>query len=103
MNRGLSRDKNPMPAFVKDALVTRCLMDDFKQRPAYQQNDYLGWIARAKKTESQQKRLAQMLDELEIGGIYMKMFHPASKKSDRSYPRFGYLCPASVKLDRCLN
>ena len=31
----------------------------------YQRNDYLGWIARARREATFQKRLAQMLDELE--------------------------------------
>ncbi|HSH04861.1 MAG TPA: YdeI/OmpD-associated family protein, partial [Anaerolineae bacterium] len=45
-----------------------------------QQNDYLGWINRAKRPATKQKRLNQMLDELEQGGVYMKMDHPPSKK-----------------------
>ena len=62
-----------MPDFIRKALVGRGLMEAYCQRPAYQQNDYIGWIIRAKKTESQLKRLAQMLDELESGDRYMKM------------------------------
>jgi uncharacterized protein YdeI (YjbR/CyaY-like superfamily) len=37
------------------------------------QNNYPGWIARAKGGETRQKRLAQMLHELKQGGVYMKM------------------------------
>jgi uncharacterized protein YdeI (YjbR/CyaY-like superfamily) len=62
-----------MPDFIQKALVGRGLMEAYCQRPAYQQNDYIGWIIRAKKTETQLKRLAQMLDELESGDRYMKM------------------------------
>jgi len=40
---------------------------------AYQQNDDLGWINRAKLDETKAKRLQQMLDELEGGDRYMKM------------------------------
>jgi len=69
-----------MPAFVKKALVDGKVMDDFKKRPAYQQNDYLGWIGRARKEATMQKRLSQMIHELEVGGVYMKMKHPASRK-----------------------
>lgn len=76
----LTRPTNPMPAFVRQALLEKNLMDDFKQRPAYQQNDYLGWINRAKKDATKMKRLSQMLHELEVGGIYMNMPHPASRK-----------------------
>lgn len=76
----LKRAKNPMPSFVKEALTDQGLMGDFKERPAYQQNDYIGWINRAKRQETKNKRLQQMLNELEIGGIYMNMDHPSSKK-----------------------
>ena len=69
-----------MPEYVKDALQKRRLMQDYKARPAYQQNDYISWIDQAKKQETKEKRLQQMLDELEAGGIYMKMKHPASAK-----------------------
>jgi uncharacterized protein YdeI (YjbR/CyaY-like superfamily) len=69
-----------MPAFVKQALDERGLMQDYRARPAYQQNDYLGWINSAKRQETRERRLAQMLDELEVGGLYMKMRHPASAK-----------------------
>ena len=53
-------------------------MEAYQKRPAYQQNDYIGWINRAKRQETKEKRLRQMLEELEAGGIYMKMKHPAS-------------------------
>lgn len=76
----LTRDKQPMPAYVRKALIERGLMDAYKARPAYQQNDYLGWIERAKRDETKQKRLVQMLDELEAGGVYMNMEHAASAK-----------------------
>lgn len=69
----LTRPKYPMPDFVKTALVQRDLLKSYQQRPAYQQNDYIGWITRAKRPETVQKRLNQMLDELEKGGVYMKM------------------------------
>jgi len=52
-------------------------MDAYRARPPYQQNDYIGWITRAKLESTRQKRLAQMLDELEGGTTYMKMkWHP---------------------------
>ncbi|MGK3990297.1 YdeI/OmpD-associated family protein [Sorangium sp. So ce136] len=69
-----------MPDFVKTALDERGLMDAYKQRPAYQQNDYIGWIMRAKRQETKESRLLQMLDELESGGVYMNMEHAASAK-----------------------
>jgi uncharacterized protein YdeI (YjbR/CyaY-like superfamily) len=77
----LKRTRNVMPDFVKQAPEARNLMGDYQARPAYQQNDYLGWINHAKRQETKEKRLAQMLDELEKGGVYMKMKHPASAKN----------------------
>lgn len=44
----LKRAKNPMPVFVRNALDERGLMEAYLDRPPYQQNDYLGWISRAK-------------------------------------------------------
>ena len=41
--------------------------------PNYQRNDSLGWIARAKRDDTKEKRLNQMLDELERGDVYMNM------------------------------
>lgn len=76
----LKRDLNPMPPFVEKALEINDLVEDFEKRPAYQQNDYIGWINRAKREETKQKRLNQMIEELKKGGIYMKMAHPASAK-----------------------
>lgn len=76
----LKRPKQAMPGFVKTALLRRGLMDAYKKRPAYQQNDYLSWIEQGKLRETKQKRLDQMLDELEKGGKYMNMEHPPSAK-----------------------
>lgn len=78
----MQRPKHPMPGFVKKALQERGLLAAYQQRPAYQQNDYIGWINSAKRQETKEKRLAQMLDELEAGGVYMNMAHPASRKKD---------------------
>ncbi len=77
----LKRPRHAMPDFVKQALVRNSLMEAYKKRPDYQQNDYLGWIHEAKLKETKMKRLNQMLDELEKGGVYMNMDHPPSAKS----------------------
>ncbi|HTN85794.1 MAG TPA: YdeI/OmpD-associated family protein, partial [Sorangium sp.] len=53
---GLKRPRYPMPDFVKAALEGRGLMEAYKQRPAYQQNDYIGWITRAKRQETKESR-----------------------------------------------
>lgn len=76
----LKREKHRMPGFVKQALEDENLYADYLNRPAYQQNDYIGWINQAKRKTTKQKRLEQMLAELKQGGIYMKMLHPSSDK-----------------------
>ena len=65
-----AKSKQPMPGFVKKALEKRNLVDAYRARPAYQQNDYLFWIAEAKLQPMKDKRLAQMLDELEKGDAF---------------------------------
>ena len=62
-----------MPAFVGNALNERELMNAYRARPPYQKNDYLGWIACAKREATKLKRLNQMLDELQGGKLYMNM------------------------------
>ncbi len=69
----LKRPRHPMPADVRDILQQRGLLAAYQARPAYQQNDYLGWIGRAQRAQTCAKRLEQMLAELENGGVYMKM------------------------------
>ncbi|MBN1152217.1 MAG: YdeI/OmpD-associated family protein [Dehalococcoidia bacterium] len=62
-----------MPAFVNDSLEGRRLMDAYHKRPSDQQNDYVGWISDGRREQTRQRRKTQMLQELEQGGIYMKM------------------------------
>jgi uncharacterized protein YdeI (YjbR/CyaY-like superfamily) len=76
----LSRPTHPMPEFVLRALTERGLLAAYRQRPPYQQNDYIGWINRAKRLETKQNRLDQMLHELERGDLYMKMEYKPRKK-----------------------
>ncbi len=83
----LKRLRHAMPSFVKRALEECGLMEAYKERPAYQQNDYVGWINEAKRPETKEKRLQQMLDELEKGGVYMKMVHPPSMKTTKRLKR----------------
>jgi uncharacterized protein YdeI (YjbR/CyaY-like superfamily) len=68
-----------MPEFVGEALESKNLMEAYLRRPAYQQNDYVGWITRAKLPATRQKRLEQMLDELFRGDVYMKMSYRPKK------------------------
>jgi hypothetical protein len=45
----LTREIHPMPDDVREALLSRDLMPAYEARPAYQRNDYLGWLERAKR------------------------------------------------------
>ena len=69
-----------MPDDVRDRLIESGAIADYEQRPEYQRNDYLGWIERAKRSETREKRIQQMLAELRAGGTYMNMDHPPSAK-----------------------
>ncbi|MGI8589208.1 MAG: YdeI/OmpD-associated family protein [Chloroflexia bacterium] len=77
----LTRPHYPLPPFVEDALLSRGLLDAYQSRPPYQQNDYIGWITRAKRQETQAKRLNQMLEELEAGDRYMGMRHTPQQQT----------------------
>ena len=74
------RERRHMPSDIAAALKSSGLRADYNARPAYQRNDYIGWINRAKKPETRIKRLEQMLTELAQGGIYMGKEHKASRK-----------------------
>ena len=74
------RKRQPMPDHILGALKKAKLFDAYEARPAYQRNDYIGWITGAKRQETRDTRLAQMLDELRKGGVYMNMEHKPSRK-----------------------
>ena len=42
------REQHTMPKDIAAALKNAGLRADYKARPAYQRNDYIGWINRAK-------------------------------------------------------
>jgi len=69
-----------MPDDVREKLNERGAMELYQERPFYQRNDYLAWIGRAVGLETRRQRIEQMLDELEQGGVYMKMDHPPSRR-----------------------
>ena len=69
----LTRTIHEMPDDIRTALQSHKVMEAYRYRPAYQQNDYVGWITRAKLAATRQKRLDQMLAELKTGGVYMHM------------------------------
>ncbi len=79
----LTRDIHTMPASVANALRSRGLQTAFDARPAYQKNDWIGWIAGAKREDTKQRRLEKMLSELAAGHGYMGMeWHPKPRKED---------------------
>jgi len=69
----LTREIHPIPDDIRQLLHGRGLWEAYQARPPYQQNDYIGWIEQAKRTDTRDRRIHQMLDELEAGGLYMKM------------------------------
>ncbi len=69
----MSGSRSPMPIEIRDVLERQGLMQAYLQRPIYQQQDYLGWLARAKMAETRQQRLQQMLRELQAGDSYIGM------------------------------
>ena len=83
------RARHPMPAFVREALIEGGLMGLFRERPPYQQNDYVGWIAGAKREETKRKRLGQMLGELRQGGVYMRMAYRPKRSQVRGSQTAG--------------
>lgn len=68
-----TRARQSMPADIARLLEERGLTASYEERPPYQRNDYLGWIARARRDETRQHRIEQMLEELAGGELYMKM------------------------------
>jgi len=69
-----------MPDDVRRRLVDEGVIADYEARPRYQRNDYVGWIGRAKRPATREKRTSQMVDELRRGGVYMGMEHAPSVK-----------------------
>ncbi|CAN5433341.1 hypothetical protein BH10ACI2_BH10ACI2_09560 [soil metagenome] len=69
----VKRERHPMPEYVLRSLENVNLVEAYRSRPPFQQNDYVGWIIIAKREETRAARLAQMLDELRLGNVYMKM------------------------------
>ena len=76
-----TRPPEPMPEDVRFAIEERGVRAEYDARPWYQRNDYLAWIGRTKRADTRARRLAQMLDELEQGGVYMRMTHAPSRKA----------------------
>ena len=72
-----ARERYPMPDFISAALDQSNLWRQYRARPPYQQNDYIGWITGGQREQTRPKRLAQMLEELQAGDAYMGMAYKA--------------------------
>lgn len=59
--------------FIRDALEENGLMEAYRERPPYQQNDDIGWVIGAKQEETKERRLRQMIEELKLGDRFMNM------------------------------
>jgi len=68
-----------MPMDLKNLLIRENLWSAFEQRPFYQRNDYTHWITSAKREETKNKRMTQMLEELRDGHLYMNMEYNTRK------------------------
>ena len=69
-----------MPPDVDQELRSAGVLDAYRERPAYQRNDYLGWIGQAQRDVTRANRVRQMVDELRQGGVYMGMPHAPSRR-----------------------
>lgn len=97
-----NKQPQPMPGNVRGALAKRNLTDAYRDRPQYQQDDYLKWIAQAFGPTAKQQRLDQMLDELEKGNLYMgEPYTPPAKvepaKAEEAKPEPAKAKPAPEK------
>lgn len=66
-----TRPRENMPDDVASAISAKSIRAAYDARPSYQRNDYLRWIKAAKREDTRKRRLAQMVDELRKGNIYM--------------------------------
>jgi uncharacterized protein YdeI (YjbR/CyaY-like superfamily) len=69
-----------MPPDVDQELRSAGVLDAYRERPAYQRNDYLGWIGQAPRDVTRAARVRQMVDGLRQGGVYMGMPHAPSRR-----------------------
>ncbi|WP_198671344.1 YdeI/OmpD-associated family protein [Desertihabitans aurantiacus] len=69
-----------MPDDIATELERAGVRQHYDRRPAYQRNDYLAWVGRAKTADTRRRRIGQMLEELARGGVYMNMSHPPSRR-----------------------
>jgi uncharacterized protein YdhG (YjbR/CyaY superfamily) len=78
-----------MPSDVKATLDVNGLKAAYDERPPYQRNDYLGWIIKAKREETREKRISRMIEELRDGVLYMGMAWKKENAKARSPKKNG--------------
>jgi hypothetical protein len=91
-----TRPRHKVPDDVKAALHAAGVQAEYNARPAYQRNDYVGWIVGAKREETRRKRIRQMTAELKSGGVYMGMAHALSAKPNKPTARAARNAKASA-------
>lgn len=99
----LKRPVHEIPSYVSDALKSKGLQEAYLARPPYQRNDYIGWITRARRQETINKRLNQMLEELRDGTKYMGMPYNAKKQRERLDTGFSkeLIAPCGINCAVC--
>jgi uncharacterized protein YdeI (YjbR/CyaY-like superfamily) len=75
-----------MPTEVRRALDEARLMPAFEARPPHQRRGYLLWITDARARGTRYKRTAQMIAELDEGGVYRNEPHGPSAKYSVASP-----------------
>ena len=91
------RARHVMPADLAEALRASGTRSDYESRPAYQRNDYVGWITAAKSAQTRSRRIAQMIED----GRHWR-FDPGSLSLAFAYTGdFGYGVPAWEQLHSC--
>jgi hypothetical protein len=68
-----------LPAHLRNILIQEDVLAAYEARPFYQRNDYIQWITSAKREETISKRIAQMVEELRSGTLYMNMEYNGDK------------------------
>ncbi|MDR1093955.1 MAG: YdeI/OmpD-associated family protein [Clostridiales bacterium] len=63
--------EKPLPDGLRSRLAAEGLTEAYRLRPRYQRAEYISWIERAVRSETKERREAQMIDELRGGGAYM--------------------------------
>ena len=74
-----ARPEKPLPDELRLRLIQADLLERYNARPRYQRTDYITWIEWAKRLETKEKRIGQMLDELRGGDAYMGMPYNAKR------------------------